>query len=449
MMNRTELKRRSFLHATSAGAAGLSLATPRLLRAAEGDMLAVKGGTPVRTEPFHGWPVLEEADLTPWREVLEKKAWSRYYGSGYVSQFEKEYAQAMGVKDCLAVTNGTNALLCALDALDVGPGDEVLVPPYTFVATVNVVLMRFAVPVFVDTDRNTFQMDPAKIEEKITSRTRCIIPVHFGGNSVELDQILAIAKKHNLYVIEDACQSHLAEWREKKVGTWGDLGCFSFQVTKNLSSGEGGAVISDNTDLMDRCIEFHNNGSGRKRYPGIRYNRNGINQRMTEFQGAILLQGLKRLEAQAAKRDENGAYLTEQLNAIPGIRVMEMYEGCTRNAYHVYSFRFDRQAFAGISKDAFLQALNAEGIPAAGGYSRLNKEPFWENTLRSRPFQAIYSPVTIDRYVAENECLENDRLCEEAAWLSQQILLGTQKDMDDIATAVRKVHKNAELLAKA
>ncbi len=451
MMKKQEMKRRRFIQTTSAGTAGFSLAGPTVLASnssGEKSKLAILGGEPVRNAPFPPWPVVTEKDEAPWLDVLHKKQWSRYYGGDYVSRFEKQYADLMGVKHCMAATNGTNALFASMNALDIGAGDEVLVPPYTFVATVNVVLLQYAVPVFVDTDPNTFQMDANKIEEKITERTRCIIPVHYAGNMANMDKILAIAKKHNLFVIEDACQAHLAEWRKKKAGSLGDLGCFSFQLTKNLSAGEGGAVISDNTDLMDRCIEFQNNSSGRKRTSGYRYQRHGTNLRMTEFQGALLLQGMSRLEKQHRNREQNAQYLSKLLDEIPGIQVAKMYDGCTRNAYHLLKFLYDKTEFAGVSRSQFFKALQAEGISCGSGYSPLNKEPFIEQRLRSRTFQAVYSKESIDRYMKENHCPANDKLCREnAAGFSQRMLIGSRSDMDQIAEAVRKVHKNAKGLA--
>ena len=437
--------RRTFLK-TTAGVAGLSLTGLPTITSGETQTLAVLGGKPVRTASFPSWPVVLEEENQPWLDVLHKKSWSRYYGGETVSQFEQEYAKLLDVNGCLATMNGTNALLGALTALEIGPGDEVLVPPYTFIATVNVVLMKFALPVFVDTDPESFEMDADKIEEKITERTRCIIPVHYGGNMPNMDKVLAVAKKYNLPVVEDACQAHLAEWRGKKAGTLGDMGCFSFQLTKNLSCGEGGAIVSNDSELMDRVLAFHNNSNGRK--PELRYKKVGSNIRMTEFQGAVLLQGLKRLEEQTRIREQNGLYLEKQLNAIPGIQVAKRYEGLTCHAYHVYNFRYDKEQFAGIPRSKFLEALRAEGIGCGSGYSQLNKQPFIEDTLRSRTYQAVYSKERIDRYFEENECPANDKLCnEEAIGFSQYYLLGTREDMEQIAAAVRKVQKNAKLLA--
>ena len=442
------MKRRNFLKSTVAGTAALSLRGPMTLRSQDSSQPALLGGKPVRTNPFRSWPIIADNDEKAWMQCLRAKHWFRMDGDA-VKTFEKEFAGLMGTKDCLATANGTSALLTSLNALYISPGDEVIVPPYTFVATINVVLLQFALPIFVDTDPETFQIDAKKLESAITEKTRCIIPVHLGGSAADLDTILAIAKRHKLPVLEDACQSHLGEWRGKKLGSLGDAGCFSFQVSKNLSSGEGGAIISDNTDLVDRCYVFHTNGAERRPTPAFSYRVKGTNVRMTEFQGTLLLQQMTRLEKQSRLREQNATYLTGQLKQIPGIRPAQTYPGCTRNAYHLYMFRYDESRFAGMARKRFLAAMEAEGIPCSGGYSPLNREPFLKETLYSRGYLQVYSKERINRCFKGNECPENDRLCQEAVWFTQNMLLGTREDMDQIAEAIQKISRQASELAKA
>jgi dTDP-4-amino-4,6-dideoxygalactose transaminase len=260
-----------------------------------------------------------------------------------------------------------------------------------------------------------------------------------------MDKILAIAKAHNLPVLEDACQAHLAEWRGKKVGTLGDLGCFSFQASKNLNSGEGGAILTNDDRLAELCEIFHNNGHLMSS-PWQKYAMNGCNHRITEVQGALLGQQLTRLEAQTKTRSENAAYLTSMLKEIPGISPARMYDGTTRNAYHLYMFRYNAQEFAGLPRDRFIKALQAEGIPCDSGYTPLNKEAFMAATLNSRAFKKIYSEKELAEYDERNQCPENDKLCEEAVWFEQTMLLAGHIDMDQIAEAVRKIHNNAAAL---
>ncbi len=227
--------RRAFLQSSLGGIAALKIMGPHAVFAAtSSDKLAILGGPPVRKKDFPGWPIIETNDRTAWSAVLETGEWlppgraprrlceplrgavrSAYRRKTMSGHVQRNYGF------------GNLAERCRYRS-----GDEVIVPPYTFVATINAVFLQHALPVFVDTDRKTFQIDAAKIEAAITPQTRCILPVHLGGNPADVDTILAIAKKHNLRVVEDACQAHLAEWRGKKVGTLGDLGCFSFQASK-------------------------------------------------------------------------------------------------------------------------------------------------------------------------------------------------------------------------
>jgi perosamine synthetase len=445
------LTRRDFLGSAVGVAAGLTASGKAYAKAAPkpvaGAGLAILGGSPVRTEPFPSWPVIKQNDEKAWMQVLMTGKWNRLDGH-FAHQFETAWAQMLGAKYGLATASGTTALLTAVNALDIGPGDEVIVPPYTFVATVNIVLLQHALPIFVDTDPETFQLDARKVEAAITKRTRCIIPVHLGGSVVDMDSILDVAKRHNLFVIEDACQAHLAEWRHKKVSTLGNLGCFSFQASKNLNSGEGGAILTNDRDLYEFCLSFHNQGRGRYN-SGFGYVRNGANFRMTEFQGALLLQQLTRLEAQSRVRTENAEYLTSQLKQIPGISPARMYDGCTRNAYHLYMFHYDSAHFAGLPRSRFLKALNAEGVPASGGYTPLNKEPFLKESLNSRAFKAIYTKKELDEYEERNHCPENDKLCERAVWFTQTMFLGSRIDMDQIAEAIRKIQKQAGALVRS
>ena len=437
---KSSVTRRGFIQAASAASVATGMAA--------NGKLAVLGGSPVRKERFPSWPKFDATEEKALLDVLRSGRWGR--GTGQTTaQFEAKYASLLGAKHCLATANGTSALITAVNGIGIGPGDEVIVPPYTFVATVNIVLLQHALPVFVDTDIDTFQIDARKIEAAVTPRTKAIVPVHLGGAAADLDMILSVAKKHKLPVIEDACQSHLAEWRGKRVGTLGDAGCFSFQASKNLNSGEGGAMMTNDEALVERCYAFHNNGRGRRTDgANFRYTGSGANLRLTEFQAALLLAQMNRLENQSRTREENAAYLTEQLRQIPGIAPARPYPGCTRNAYHLYMFSYDKTRFAGAPRRAFLKALQAEGVPAGGGYSPLNQEPFLKNVIESKAYKALYPAKILAEWEEKNRCPENDRLCEQAVWFTQTMLLGPRKDMDEIAQAVRKIQAQAGELRK-
>ena len=449
-MNIKHITRRQFISAASAGslaavASGAIPAYGNLSRKA--GKPAILGGRPVRTKRFPGWPIWDKnKDEKLILSVLRSGVWSR---SKVVAEFEKKYAELMGAKRCLATTNGTNALLTALHVLGIGVGDEVLVGPYTFIASINVIFLSGALPIMVDTDRETFQVNPDKMEEKITENTKAILPVHILGLPANMGKINAIARKHNLLVVEDACQAWLAEWRGKKCGTLGDLGCFSFQNSKNLPCGEGGAIVGNDDEVMDRCYSYHNFGRpyGETILTLSGYVRLGTKCRMAEYQAAILLAQMKRLEEQTKRRTKNADYLTSRIKKIPGIVPHRLYEGVTRAAFHLYPFRYRKENFNGLSRGKFLAALKAEGIPCSAGYGPINKDSFFERTLRSKNFQKTYSKKQLNRCREQNHCPDNDQLCREAVWFGQNLLLGSKKDMDDIADAILKIYENRDRLA--
>jgi dTDP-4-amino-4,6-dideoxygalactose transaminase len=411
---------------------------------------AILGGSKIRTTEWPDWPVFGKEEEEALTKVLRSKIWNRSSGK-VVAGWEEAYARLTGAKACLATANGTSALLISMSALGIGAGDEVIVPPYTFVATVNAVLALNAIPVFVDSDRETFQIDARKIDAAITERTAAIVPVHMGGAPADLDAILAIARKRGIPVVEDACQAHLSEWRGRKVGTYGVTGCFSFQASKNLNSGEGGAIISNDPDLIEKCYAFHNNSRGRQASGyNFAYSSRGFNLRMTEFQGALLTAQMTRLEAQSKVRRDNAAYLTSLLSEIPGIVPAKLYPGCTASSWHLYMLRYQPDKFAGLPRSKFLKALDAEGILAWSGYApRLNKEPFLLNAMHSRGYQRFCKPEQIALWEKKNECPENDLLCEEAVWFFQNMLLTDHASMDQIAEAIKRIQSNAAEIAKA
>lgn len=434
------MNRRSFLTAASAVAAGAVYAS--------GERPALLGGKPVRTQRFPSWPVFDEREERALVEVVRSGKWFRGNGEK-VMEFEESYARLTGAKYCLATSSGTGALQTSLGALGVGPGDEVLLPPYTFVATLNVILNMYALPVFVDSDLETAQIDARKIEAAIADRTAAVIPVHLAGNVADLDTIIGAARKRKVPVVEDTCQSHLAEWRGRKAGTFGATGCFSFQASKNLNCGEGGAILTNDEELFEKCFAYHWNGATRRtsrhKLSDVMH---GTKFLMTEFQAALLLAQMTRLEEQAKTRERNAQYLTSLLREIPGILPARMYEGCTRNANHGYIFRYKKEEFANLPKAKFLKALSAEGIPASSGYAPLNKRRYLKNALNSRGYQRIYPKEQLARWEERNHCPANDQLCEEAVWLGQNTLLVGRSDMDQIAEAVRKIRAHAGELAR-
>jgi perosamine synthetase len=407
---------------------------------------AILGGQKIRTKEWPKWPIWDSStDEDQVLRVVRSGVWSR---AGVVEEFEKKWADVIGAKRCLTVVNGTNALITSLVQLGIGGGDEVLVPPYTFIASVQAILQTGAMPVFVDTDPRTFQIDPSKIEAKITSNTKAIMPVHILGLPADMIKIMSIAKKHNLLVVEDACQAWLAEIDHKKVGTFGNAGCFSFQNSKNIPMGEGGAIVSDDEVFMDRCFSYHNYGNP--------YGSNisevgsgtlipGNKLRLTEYQAAIGLAQMIRLEEQTTKRNVNAEYLRGMIKDIPGILPYDLTDKVTRAAFHLFPFRYKKEEFSGLSRNEFLNALDAEGIPCSGGYEQLNKMAYLKNVFKTKNYQLMYPSEMLDydKYMERNQCPANDQLCEEAVWFGQNMLIAEKTDMDDIASAIDRIHKNA------
>ena len=318
------ISRRGFMTAAAGAAVAARREPPRRARPRRRSSRPARRSPPSSAAarsaatPFPSWPVVDEREEKALLDVLHSGKW--YRGDGQtVSRFEEAYARLTGARHCIATANGTSALYASLAGLDVAPGDEVILPPYTFVATLNVVFLQYALPVFVDSDPETFQMDARKLEGAITERTAVIMPVHLGGNACDLDAILEIAGRRKVPVLEDACQAHLGEWRGRKLGTLGAAGCFSFQASKNLNSGEGGAILTSDDALAERCWAFHDNARARRGRPAPPLGGRGANLRLTEFQAGLLLAQMTRLEEQSRAREENARYLTQQLREIPGI----------------------------------------------------------------------------------------------------------------------------------
>ncbi|MBM3761266.1 MAG: DegT/DnrJ/EryC1/StrS family aminotransferase [Acidobacteria bacterium] len=375
-------------------------------------------------ETVPSWPVFDEREEDSVTRVLKSAKWGRGNGTA-VASFEERYANLTGAKHCLAVANGTSALIVALGVLGIGPGDEVIVPPYTFIATVNAVLRFNAIPIFADIDPATLQMDPKRVEEQITPRTRAIIMVHMAGGVGELGQVIEIGRKRNIPVIEDAAQAHLAEWQGKHVGPHGTLGCFSFQASKNLNSGEGGAVVTNDSALAEKAFAFHNNSRGRTQ-PGteFHYEMSGANLRLTEFQGALLTAQMSRIESQALRRAGNAKVLDQMLGKVDGLTPYRVAKDCTRNAYHLYMFRYDAAKFGGKPRAAFLKAMAQHKVPASAGYAPLQDEPFLQNTFDSRGYEFAYGKNYFRKWRKRNDCPVNRKACGEAVWFTQNLLLG-------------------------
>lgn len=446
-MKSGKISRRQAITAVSAGTLGALTFQPfSVFSFNTTKKLAIQGGEKVRMADWPDWPVWDKSAESEVNKMLRSGRWWRG-GGEHVVEFERKYAELMGAKRCLATASGTTALLVALHVMGVDAGDEVLVSPYTFIATYNVIFMNKALPVFVDTDPETFLINPDKIKERITNRTTAILPVHIYGLPVDMDRVNAIARKHDLKVIEDACQAWLGEYKGKKLGTLGDLGCFSFQNSKNLPTGEGGAITGNNEEIMDRCHSFHNCGRPFGSVPATsNYPMRGSNRRMQQIQAIMLLSQMKRIEKDAEVRLANARYLDEKLGQIPGIVPYKLVEGDSRSAYHMYPFRFLSDKFDGVLREKFIAALRAEGVPCSSGYGQQNKDGLIEEALNSRGYKRLFSEKRLKQWREENHLPGNDQLSREAVTFYQSLLLGTQSDMDDIVNAIQKIYENRKEL---
>jgi len=399
--------------------------------------LAINGGEKTLSKEFN-WPIFDQSDIDVVQEVARSGNWGNPDCLGLVQQFEKQFASYCGSKYAMTCVNGSVALRLALISCGVRPGDEVIVPPYTFIATASIVLEANCVPVFVDIDPDTYNLDPAEIEKAITPKTKAIIPVHFAGQACDMDAIMKLAGKHDLRVIEDAAHAHGGEYKGKKLGSIGDAGCFSFQSSKNLTSGEGGIVVTDDEELFDMMNSLRNVGrvKGGQWYE---HHNLGCNYRITQFQAALLSEQLNRLENQTQKRNENGIYLNDLLNKIDGISPLTRGHGETLHTYHIYIFKYDKTKFSGLSKREFAEMLAAEGVPSFMGYP----EPLYKQPLfQEKNFMCYAIPDDVD--YTKVCCPETEKACyEDAVWIMQNVMLGTKQDMESIAQGILKIQKAA------
>lgn len=384
--------------------------------------LAIKGGAPLRTKDWPRWPQWGEEEAQRLQQVLDSGEWGGF--NPLVREFEEAWAKRHQAKYCVSAVNGTLTLEAALRVVGVGYGDEVIVPPYTFIATANAVRLVGATPVFADIEADTYNFDMDQVAEAISPKTKAIIPVHFAGLAVDMDRLLPLAREHNIAVIEDAAHAHGSTWRGTPLGSLGDIGSFSLQASKNLTAGEGGILITNDEQLALKLWSFANQG----RDPQGKWYEHGIlgsNLRMTGWQAAVLLAQLGRFEEQLTRRQNNARYLTSILEEIDGPAPMSWDIRCDNHAFHLYMMRYDPAKFNGLSRDEFVKALNAEGIPSSVGYPR----PLYQQPPLAEPYSRVLP------------CPVVEQACKESVWLTQNILLAEPEDMEDIGRAIVKIRE--------
>ncbi|WP_020576431.1 DegT/DnrJ/EryC1/StrS family aminotransferase [Actinopolymorpha alba] len=400
------------------------------------DTLAIHGGQVVRTRRFPQWPTAGPQDAEALAQVLASGKWGSTHGT-LVTGFEAEFAAYQQAAHCVCVSNGTLALAAALRAAGVGVGDEVVVPPYTFIASAAAVTFVGAIPVFADLNSDTHLLDPASAAAALTGRTRAVMPVHIAGRPCDMDAFAALGREHGVAIIEDAAQAHGAEWRGRRVGALGDLGTFSFQTSKNMSAGEGGAVVTNDDRLAERLYSLAN--VGRVKGGGwYQHEHLGYNLRLTEFQAAILSGQLSRHPEQQERRRVNAALLRELLSGVEGVWLPPDDPSVTAHGWHLFIMRVPE---LGVTdrRDAFVRALAAEGIPCSSGYVGLHR-----NAALREEIATLIKRLDLD--YTDPEVPVADRVASDTVWLPQPVLLGTEEDVRDIATAITKVLRHAALL---
>ena len=406
--------------------------------------LAINGGAKTYSGQWPTWPIWGEPERKALSDVLESGKW--WYGQR-VKDFEESFSLFQDARFGVTTTSGSTALEVALRALGIGPGDEVIIPPYTFVATAASVIWVGATPVFADIEPHTLCLDPHDVAAKITPRTRAILPVHLAGHPADMDRLALLARQHDLRVIEDACHSWGSKWKGKGTGALGDCGAFSFQMSKNISSGEGGIILTDDSELADVCRSLTNCGR-MKGSPWYEHAMVGSNLRMTEFQAALLSAQLARAEEHLVTRRRNALILNERLERIAGIKVFSDDRRVTCRAYHLYCFQIDPSQL-GMSRARFLEALAAEGVPASGGYLMpLYRNPMFTPGDNDQP-GARFRPQPGERLdYSGARCPVAEHVCETVCWFSHVLLLAEEPAIHAAADAIEKVCLNVNELRR-
>ena len=407
--------------------------------------LAILGGPKTRTDPYPQWPVWDQREIDAVTEVIKSGRWGGYpYPGPKTAELAKKFSELQGGGYAVPMANGTVTIEVALRAADIGWGDEVIVPAYTFQATASAPMAAGAIPVVVDIDPNNYCLHPQATEKAITAKTKAIIPVHLGSNMADMDAIMALAEKYDLIVIEDCAHAHGAKWNGRGAGTIGHFGSFSLQSSKTLTTGEGGILLCRTPELAAKaasiidCGRPHALGGGPE--DGTMDYQVGGNYRLSEIAATLALVGLERFPAQAKEREAMADYMDECLSEIPGIHLLKRDPRHTTRSFYRYIFAIDPQTF-GMEHDLLVGALNFEGVDCWTGYEAMNNYSL---------FQPQKSKLAVPKAFPEYFDFENmelpeaERACEhEAVWLDENVFRAGQKGVDDAIAAIKKIQKNA------
>ncbi|MBS7657397.1 DegT/DnrJ/EryC1/StrS family aminotransferase [Candidatus Bathyarchaeota archaeon] len=407
--------------------------------------LAINGGPAEASElksRIPSWPKASTKAKKALLEALESGKWCRVYSGSKAEQFEKAFASYHDAKHGIAVANGTVSLELSLKTGKIGFGDEVLVPAVTFIASASAITEVGAVPRFVDIDPETAVMSPKALKDSITDMTKAVLVVHYAGYPVDFDEILPIVRRNGLFLVEDCAHAHGTEWKGRKVGAIGDMGSFSFQESKSLASGEGGIVLTDNDVLAERARLMHNIGRVVGR-PGYEHFILSSNYRLSELQAALLLAKLDELPKEVEEKHVNGEYLAEKLMRIGGVEPLKRDQRITKRGYYFFVIRYDKTEFNGLPKKRFIEALNAEGVPAGSGYGMpLYKQPAFKKEnldtvipkgVKTPDYERLSLPGA-EKYIAEEVTLPHP------------ILLSGKEGLDLVVNSIQKIKENVDEL---
>ncbi len=419
--------------------------------------LALNGGHPIRHKPYPHWPQGGLRETSWLNKVLASRRWfAGLQGDdpeALGSLFGKRFAALHGSRFGLPVANGSVAIEIALRALGVRPGDEVIVPSYTFISTATSVLMVGAVPVFADIEPNSYCLDPQDMARRIGPNTRVVLPVHLGGQMADMPAIMETAKEHQVSVVEDCAQAIGSSLMNKGAGNWGDLGTFSFQSNKTLTAGEGGLVMTNNPSLAEKVVAFRAFGRFKDDEGGVRSSdltcrHLSSNYRLSEFQSAVLLAQLEKFQDQDDRRQANAARLTKGLNNIPGVHHVRKNAPSLKHGYYYYLVRYKLEEYGNLAPARLCAALNAEGIPFVPG----DKKPLYRHPVfEMQNLRDYLCPDALERYcqaldLRDPQCPTAEEACKCTIILRHQVLLGEPEDMDDIIEAMWKIQKNIDEL---